>query len=82
MWKFFPRQVIVSRQLRVLQLSSVLALYLETVLGPQAKGSLLQDCAHPALDACDKQWVPRVTHNFCPIWLQIRGSHNSLLRID
>lgn len=51
--------------------------YREIVLTPQIKGSV-QECSPPS-DANSKQSIPSYPH-FCPTWLQIKGSHEPLLK--
>ena len=46
---------------------------------PQVKGSVPRDCSHPQLGDQSQAGGPQVTHNFHPIWLQIRRSKDFLL---
>lgn len=40
-------------------------------------------CIPPAPTQCQSQVAgPQVAHSFHPVWLQIRGSHDSLLRFS
>ena len=53
--------------------------YLEVASDPTGYGLSPMRLPH-AHFRCQWQGVgPQVTHNFCPTWLQIRGSHNPLL---
>lgn len=54
---------------------------LNVVQNPKGKGTTPQD-SHPCF-RCQLQVVgSQVTHNFCPTWLQIKGSHSPLPGFD